>query len=112
MSSEVLIGKEATNPEPCEKIIAEIDGETVEAPYYDASGEKSVLDALVEAGHNPPFSCMSGNCMACIAKIEEGTIYQEDEGVLSEDNIADGEFLSCQAKPKSTVVKFKYLSEI
>ena len=111
MSTEIFIGDKPANSEECETIIAEIDGETVEVEYTDTTGEKSILDALMEAGENPPFSCMSGNCMACIAKLEEGVIYQEEEGILSEEDIDDNQFLTCQAKPKTKTVKLKYLSE-
>lgn len=87
------------------KVIAEIDGEMVEV---ECSEEESLLDALLTAGENPPFSCMSGACMACMAVVEEGQVFQEDAGILVEENLKKNETLTCQARAMSPVVKIKY----
>ncbi|MCH2533865.1 MAG: iron-sulfur cluster-binding domain-containing protein [Bdellovibrionales bacterium] len=102
-SEKVFIGSnyKAVNS----KVIAEIDGETVEV---ECSEEESLLDALLTAGENPPFSCMSGACMACMAVVEEGQVFQEDAGILVEENLKKNETLTCQARAISPVVKIKY----
>jgi ferredoxin len=51
---------------------------------------------------------MDGACMACLAKVQQGRVYQEDPGILSDDNIANCETLTCQAKPLSRLVKISY----
>ncbi|MBX3020962.1 MAG: ferredoxin--NADP reductase [Bdellovibrionales bacterium] len=94
-----------TPAESPEKIIAKINGETFEIP---AKQGQSVLETLLEAGAQPPYSCMDGACMACMAKIQEGRVYQEDPGILTDDNIAMCEALTCQAKPLSRIVKLSY----
>lgn len=99
-----FIGNDAPAESP-EKLIATINGETVEVP---AKTGQSLLETLLEAGAQPPYSCMDGACMACMAKIQEGRVYQEDPGILTDDNIANGEALTCQAKPLSRIVKFSY----
>jgi ferredoxin len=99
-----LIGPDA-EVEASEKIIAEINGEIFEVP---AVAGKSVLETLLESGAQPPYSCMDGACMACLAKVQQGRVYQEDPGILSEDNIANCESLTCQAKPLSRIVKISY----
>lgn len=88
-----------------EKIIATISGETIEVA---ARSDLSILETLLEAGANPPYSCMSGACMACMAKVEEGQVYQEDPGILVDENIEKNETLTCQAKPLSRVTKVSY----
>jgi ring-1,2-phenylacetyl-CoA epoxidase subunit PaaE len=88
-----------------EKIIATISGETIEV---DAKPGQSVLETLLEAGAQPPYSCMDGACMACLAKVTEGRVYQEDPGILADDNVQNCETLSCQAKPASRIVKVSY----
>lgn len=103
-SEKVLIGSNYSSAEKA-KVIAEIDGETVEV---ECSSDESLLDALLTAGENPPFSCMSGACMACMAVVEEGQVYQEDAGILVEENLEKNETLTCQAKAISSVVKIKY----
>lgn len=88
-----------------EKIIAQINGETVEVAAKEG---QSILDTLLEAGAQPPYSCLDGACMACMAKIQEGRVYQVDPGILTDDNVVNCEALTCQAKPLSRIVKVSY----
>lgn len=100
----IVIG-EASPAERPEKIIATINNETIEV---EAKEGQSVLESLLEAGAQPPYSCMDGTCMACLAKVIEGGVYQETAGILNEDNFAHRETLTCQAKPLSRIVKLSY----
>jgi ring-1,2-phenylacetyl-CoA epoxidase subunit PaaE len=97
------------NPEQAgegpEKIIAILNGETIEVAAKDGM---SILETLLEAGAQPPYSCMDGACMACLGKVQEGRVYQEDPGILTDDNIKGCEALTCQAKPLSRIVKVSY----
>ena len=86
-------------------IFAEINGEIKEVP---AKAGQSVLETLLEAGADPPYSCMNGSCMACLAKCTEGRVYQEDPGILTDDNIENGEMLTCQAKPLSRILRLSF----
>ncbi len=88
-----------------ESLLAVLDGAEMAIPI---NREKPLMEQLLDKGHAPPFSCASGSCMTCMAKLQEGKIFQPDEGVLDEENIRAGEFLSCQAFPLSKKVKFSY----
>ena len=102
--AKISIGDDSPEETPeTIKVILNGTTETVEA-----SAEKSILDALMDEGLNPPYSCMEGNCMACMAKIKEGRITQDDPGILTDDNISENEILTCQAKPvtKTILVDF------
>ena len=46
--------------------------------------------------------------MACMAKVKRGHVYQEDPGILTQENIDANEVLTCQAKPLSGVVEVDY----
>jgi ring-1,2-phenylacetyl-CoA epoxidase subunit PaaE len=94
----------AANEKP-EKIIALINGETVEVA---AKEDQSILETLLESGAQPPYSCMDGACMACLGKVEQGKVYQKDPGILSDDNVAARETLTCQARPLTKIVKVNY----
>lgn len=94
-----------TDAETPEKIIAELNGEIIEVA---AKQGQNILETLIEAGAQPPYSCMDGACMACLGKIQEGRVYQEDPGILTDDNIKNCESLTCQAKPLSRIVKVSY----
>jgi ring-1,2-phenylacetyl-CoA epoxidase subunit PaaE len=99
-----FIGDEQPAESP-EKIIALLNGETFEVPAKEG---QTVLESLLESGAQPPYSCMDGACMACMAKVIEGRVYQEDPGILNKDNVANRETLTCQAKPLSRIVKVDF----
>lgn len=103
VQDRVVIGKPATTQPG--KLIAKVDGEVVELDY---TGSASILETLLNAGYNPPYSCMDGACMACMAKVQEGQVYQDEPGILTEDNLKDNETLTCQARPVTPVVKISY----
>jgi ring-1,2-phenylacetyl-CoA epoxidase subunit PaaE len=102
--SETWIGDKAARANPTE-IEATIDGETHTVAY---KGGASVLETLLEAGLNPPYSCMDGACMACMGKVESGLVYQKDQAILSDDNVEAKECLTCQARPAAKKVKINY----
>ncbi len=101
-----LIGPDTLSPnESPEKIIAILNGETIEVA---AKRDQNILETLIEAGAQPPYSCMDGACMACLGKILEGQVYQDDPGILIDDNIKACESLTCQAKPLTRIVRVTY----
>ena len=67
-----------------------------------------ILEQLLSAGHSPPFSCLSGSCMSCLAVLKKGQIIQEERGILEDENIKNHEILTCQAKPVSRIVEVDY----
>ena len=84
---------------------ATLDGESLQIPL---NREKSLLEQLIDKGYNPPFSCNSGSCMTCMAKLKKGKVFQLDEGILDEENIKKLEILSCQCYPLSSTVCIDY----
>ena len=63
---------------------------------------------MIDAGGNPPYSCMDGACMACVAKVVDGAAYQKDPGILADENFQNREVLTCQAQPWSQNVSIDY----
>ena len=88
-----------------EELKALIDGKEVTIPL---NREKSLLEQLLDKGHDAPFSCTSGTCMTCMAKLKEGKTFQLEEGILDEENIQDLEILTCQSYPLSRKVVIDY----
>ena len=88
-----------------EELKAVVEGEEVSIPL---NREKSLLEQLLDRGHNVPFSCASGTCMTCLAKLKEGKTFQPEEGILDEENIQDMEILTCQSYPLSRKVVIDY----
>lgn len=79
-----------------------------ETKSFTVPQNQTILEALIEAGENPPYSCMDGACMACMGKVTEGLVMQDDPGILAQENIEAQECLTCQAKPRSKNVKLNY----
>ena len=88
-----------------ENLKAVLDGETVE---ISLNREKSLLEQLIDQGYNPPFSCTSGSCMTCMAKLREGQVFQLEQCILDEENISNLEVLTCQCYPLSKTVSIDY----
>jgi ring-1,2-phenylacetyl-CoA epoxidase subunit PaaE len=74
----------------------------------DISENQNVLDAAIDAGVEPPFACMVGDCSSCKAKIIEGAVHMDDALALTPKEIAAGFILTCQSHPKSDVLKINY----
>jgi ring-1,2-phenylacetyl-CoA epoxidase subunit PaaE len=64
-----------------------------------AKGQPSILDAASAAGLEVPFSCTSGVCGTCRAKLIEGQVRMERNFALDKAEVAAGFVLTCQAHP-------------
>ena len=67
-----------------------------------------VLDAVLDADIDAPYSCQGGVCSTCIAKIKEGSAVMEKNQILTEGEIADGFILTCQSHPTSPTLVIDY----
>ena len=73
------------------------DGLRREVSFF--KGQPSILDAASAAGLEVPFSCTSGVCGTCRAKLVEGKVRMDRNFALDKQDLANGFILTCQAHP-------------
>ncbi|MDZ4713549.1 MAG: 2Fe-2S iron-sulfur cluster-binding protein [bacterium] len=71
--------------------------------------EIAILDAAMNADLDPPFSCKSGICTTCRAKLYSGKVRMDEREGLSDAEIEEGYILTCQSHPLTDNVKIEYM---
>lgn len=61
----------------------------------------NLVDVMLTAAIDVPFSCREGNCGSCAATLVEGQVDLGNAAILEPEDIAEGLFLACQARPVS-----------
>ncbi|MFI6517683.1 2Fe-2S iron-sulfur cluster-binding protein [Spirillospora sp. NPDC050679] len=83
----------------------EIDGAVRTLPWPRS---EHLLDVLLRAGVDAPFSCREGSCAACACVLLEGEAVLDADTVLDERDRADGLILACQARPVTDRLRVSY----
>jgi len=87
------------------KLKVTLDGKTIETTNPEG---KTILDTLLDMKIEPPYSCTSGSCSTCMAKVKSGTVRMDACYALDDDEVEDGFILTCQAHPTSAEVEINF----
>ncbi len=87
------------------QVTIELDGRTESTEYRPGT---TILQTARQMGLSPPFSCEAGSCATCMARLMEGTASMHVNNALTDDEVAGGWVLTCQAVPTSPVVHVAY----
>lgn len=82
-----------------------LKGELIEVPV---PSNKTILDVLLELKKDAPFSCTSGACSTCMAKVTSGKVEMDACYALDDDEVANGYILACQAHPTTADVEIVF----
>lgn len=73
-----------------------------------AMGGDNILDAAMESGADLPYSCKGGVCATCKAKVVKGKVEMDLNHSLTDQEVAEGMILTCQAHPVSDDVEIDF----
>jgi ferredoxin-NADP reductase len=87
------------------RVTIELDGRTDVADHHPGT---TILQTARQLGMSPPFSCESGSCATCMARLVEGSATMHVNNALTPDEVDEGWILTCQAVPASPTVHVVY----
>lgn len=87
------------------RVVVHLKGNRIELPVPEGA---TVLDVLVKAKFDPPYSCTAGACSTCMAKLISGKVRMDACYALDDEEVKGGYILTCQSHPETDVVELTY----
>jgi ring-1,2-phenylacetyl-CoA epoxidase subunit PaaE len=87
------------------KVVVRLDEEDHQ---IELEGGESILEGAERIGIDPPFSCHSGVCTTCKAKLISGKVRMENNFGLGQDEIDEGFVLTCIGYPEEPGTKIDW----
>ncbi len=88
-------------------VTAHFGGKTV---TVQVPPRKTILDTLLDENHDAPYSCTSGACSTCVAKVIKGDVTMDVCYALDDSEVKAGYVLTCQARAQSPEVEISFES--
>ncbi|WP_344731581.1 fatty acid desaturase [Nocardioides fonticola] len=123
---DALVRELSTELGTTERVLTEVFHTTATDPAIDvesrvviAHGERrleidlrstgdTLLDAALQGGLEPPYSCAGGACGTCRAKVLLGRAVMDQNHALDDAEVAAGYVLTCQAHPVTEELHVDY----
>ena len=70
--------------------------------------DRTLVDAMLDAGIDPPHSCREGHCGSCVATVISGRVETQSCDILEAEDLAEGLILGCQARPVTDNLHIEY----
>ena len=70
---------------------------------FNVSAGSTVLDTLLENGHDIPNNCRAGACQSCVMQLTKGKVPEQAQKGLKDSHKAKGFFLACSCKPEEDI---------
>ncbi|KAA0084610.1 3-ketosteroid-9-alpha-hydroxylase [Mycolicibacterium sp. P9-64] len=68
----------------------------------------TLVDAMISAGIDVPYSCREGQCGSCAATVRSGEVDMPASDILEPEDLESGLILGCQATPTSDDVHIEF----
>jgi ring-1,2-phenylacetyl-CoA epoxidase subunit PaaE len=88
------------------QITVTLDGRRSKIRFDAEKG--NILESVQAAGLPAPYACKGGVCSTCRAKVLSGTVAMKKNYGLTDEEVAQGYVLTCQAVPTSDGVALTY----
>lgn len=102
---DVVVEEEPASDDAPASLTVSLDGSTRSMAW---PRQRKLLDHLLDAGMDAPYSCREGQCSACACRIVSGEVKMLHNEVLDAEDIADGIVLACQSLPVTDEVSISY----
>ena len=107
VSAEQLARDEALQQKAAgTQLTVTLDGRRSKIAFDAEKG--NILESVQAAGLPAPYACKGGVCSTCRAKVLSGTVAMKKNYGLSDEEVAQGYVLTCQAVPTSDEVTLSY----
>ena len=87
------------------RVTIELGGRTDSIDHHPGT---TILQTARELGMAPPFSCESGSCATCMARLVDGAVQMYVNNALTDDEVEEGWVLTCQSIPMTPLVHIVY----
>ena len=75
---------------------------------FEMSQKQTILEAALKQGLDVPYSCQGGICSSCICRVTEGSAVMNKNQILTDNEVAEGLVLACQAVPTTSEIKVDF----